>query len=72
MTTMFKICWALWIAGMAIIVASWADVVTPTIGWIGFGLARGRHAEISRPAHGHPPQGRIRPPEEWVSGAVTK
>ena len=31
-----QVCWALWIVGTAVIVASWADVVTATVGWIGF------------------------------------
>jgi hypothetical protein len=34
-----QIWWALWIVGTAIIVASWANVVTPTVGWVGFGIA---------------------------------
>jgi hypothetical protein len=36
---MYKFCWAMWIGGTILIVASWANVVTPTIGWIGFGVA---------------------------------
>jgi hypothetical protein len=39
MTRMYRFCWALWIGGTILIVASWTDVVTPTIGWIGFGVA---------------------------------
>jgi hypothetical protein len=39
MTTMYKLCWAMWIGGTILIVASWADVVSPTVGWIGFGAA---------------------------------
>jgi len=34
-----QICWALWIVGTAIIVASWANIVTPTVGWGGFVIA---------------------------------
>jgi hypothetical protein len=36
---MRKVCWLLWIAGTAVIVASWLDVVTPAVGWIGFAAA---------------------------------
>ncbi len=39
MTGMYKFCWAMWLVGTILIVASWADVVTPTIGWVGFGVA---------------------------------
>ncbi len=39
MTPLYKFCWVLWIAGTAIIVASWLDIVTPTVGWVGFGVA---------------------------------
>jgi hypothetical protein len=39
MTAMYKFCWALWIVGTILIAASWADLVTPTLGWVGFGIA---------------------------------
>src|SRR5260221_10399980 len=39
MTAMYKACWALWIGGTVLIVASWAHVVPPTVGWLGFGAA---------------------------------
>ena len=32
-------CWLLWIVGTSIIIASWADLVTPEVGWVGFGIA---------------------------------
>jgi hypothetical protein len=34
-----QVCWALWVVGTAIIVASWTQVVTPTVGWVGFAIA---------------------------------
>lgn len=39
MNRVYKFSMALWIAGTALIVGSWADVVTPQVGWIGFGIA---------------------------------
>ena len=39
MTTMYKLCWAMWIAGTILIAASWANFVSPTVGWIGFAVA---------------------------------
>jgi hypothetical protein len=39
MTALYKFCWAIWIGGTILIVASWADIVSPTIGWVGFGVA---------------------------------
>ena len=33
-----KISWWLWAAGSVLIVLSWFDVVSPTIGWCGFGI----------------------------------
>lgn len=35
----YKAYWPAWWIGTALIVASWLNVVTPTIGWIGFALA---------------------------------
>jgi hypothetical protein len=34
-----QIIWGLWLAGTALIVGSWANVVTPTVGWVGFAIA---------------------------------
>lgn len=39
MTPLYKFCWVLWIAGSAIVVASWSDLVTPTVGWVGWSVA---------------------------------
>jgi hypothetical protein len=36
---MYKFCWLLWIGGTILIIASWGEIVTPAIGWIGFGVA---------------------------------
>ena len=41
MTMMYKFCWAMWIGGTILIVASWGDIVSPTVGWIGFVVAMG-------------------------------
>ena len=30
--------WWLWCAGTALVVASWFDLVSPSIGWCGFGI----------------------------------
>lgn len=34
-----QICWVLWLAGTALIVMNWVGVVSPTVGWIGFGIS---------------------------------
>ena len=39
MSNAYKFCWVLWIAGTVVIVASWNDVVSPEVGWIGFTAA---------------------------------
>jgi len=39
MTPMYRFCWVLWIGGTAVIVASWLNIVTPAVGWVGFGIA---------------------------------
>ena len=39
MTEKHNFCWAMWIGGTILIVASWANVVTPAMGWVGFGVA---------------------------------
>jgi hypothetical protein len=39
MTPMYRFCWVLWIGGTAVIVASWLSIVTPAVGWVGFGVA---------------------------------
>jgi hypothetical protein len=39
MTPLYKACWLLWLGGTVLIVLSWVDVVTPAVGWVGFGVA---------------------------------
>jgi membrane-bound ClpP family serine protease len=39
MSAMYKFCWVLWIGGTILILASWVDVVSPTVGWVGFAIA---------------------------------
>jgi hypothetical protein len=39
MNAVYKFSLVLWVGGSALIAASWADAVTPEIGWIGFGVA---------------------------------
>jgi hypothetical protein len=34
-----RISWAFWTAGTIVIVLSWMNMVTPRVGWIGFGVA---------------------------------
>ncbi len=34
-----KVYWLFWIVGAALILMSWVHVVTPQVGWIGFGIA---------------------------------
>jgi hypothetical protein len=31
--------WGAWWAGTILLVLSWTEIVSPTIGWIGFGIA---------------------------------
>ena len=33
-----QIAWWLWAGGTVLIVLSWLEVVSPTVGWIGFGI----------------------------------
>jgi hypothetical protein len=47
---MYKFCWAMWIGGTILIVASWVNVVSITVGWVGFGIALAGTL-ISRVAH---------------------
>ncbi|MBS0207850.1 MAG: hypothetical protein JSS27_02750 [Planctomycetes bacterium] len=35
----YRLCWVLWIFGAILIVLNWGNIVSPTIGWIGFGVA---------------------------------
>jgi len=35
----YKVYWPAWWTGTAIIAASWFDIVTPAVGWVGFALA---------------------------------
>jgi hypothetical protein len=37
--TLYKIAWVMWIAGTALIVGSWIDMIPQQIGWVGFGVA---------------------------------
>ena len=34
-----QLAWVLWIAGTVLIVGSWTRAISPTVGWIGFGIA---------------------------------
>jgi hypothetical protein len=34
-----KVIWVFWLAGVALIFASWARVVSPDMGWLGFAVA---------------------------------
>ena len=34
-----KLGWLIWIIGTIIIVLSWTDTVSGTVGWVGFGIA---------------------------------
>ena len=34
-----RFAWLLWVVGTVLIMLSWADKVSPTIGWIGFCIA---------------------------------
>lgn len=36
---LYRVSWALWIAGTAVIVLSWTHAVTAQVGWIGWGVA---------------------------------
>jgi hypothetical protein len=40
-TVLYRIYWFAWLAGTGLILLSWVDVVSPTIGWVGFGIACG-------------------------------
>ena len=35
----YHLYWPAWIGGTILIVCSWANLVSPTIGWVGFGVA---------------------------------
>jgi hypothetical protein len=39
MNSAYKFSMVLWVGGTVLILASWADAVTPQVGWIGFGIA---------------------------------
>jgi len=39
MNRVYRFSMVLWAVGTALIVGSWVDVVTPHVGWIGFGVA---------------------------------
>ncbi|HEU4338970.1 MAG TPA: hypothetical protein VFS19_02790 [Planctomycetota bacterium] len=34
-----KISWSLWVGGVIVVLLSWTDVVSRTVGWVGFGVA---------------------------------
>jgi hypothetical protein len=36
-----RVYWSVWLVGSALIVLSWEDIVSPTLGWVGFSLACG-------------------------------
>ena len=36
---LYRLSWLLWIAGTVIIVLSWCDAVSATVGWYGFAVA---------------------------------
>ena len=39
-TSLFhRVCWLFCIGGAIVIVASWVDIVTPQVGWYGWGFA---------------------------------
>lgn len=62
MTAMYKFCWMMWIGGTALIVASWSEVVSPTVGWVGFGIALSGTV-LSLVAQQHPQKSLRKPPE---------
>jgi hypothetical protein len=39
MNLVYKFSMVLWVGGTVLILGSWTDVVTPEVGWIGFGIA---------------------------------
>jgi hypothetical protein len=53
--------WAAWLTGTALIVLSWARVVTPTVGWIGFTTACGAALLSYIPRRSSPPAS-----EDWA------
>ena len=36
---LYKLAWFVWIVGTILIVMSWNGTVSPTTGWVGFGIA---------------------------------
>ena len=34
-----RVCWSAWAAGTALILLSWVNIVSPTVGWVGFAIA---------------------------------
>ena len=34
-----RMSWGLWISGTILIILSWTGTVSPTVGWVGFGMA---------------------------------
>ena len=35
----YQLCWPAWWIGTALIACSWFNIASPTVGWVGFGLA---------------------------------
>jgi hypothetical protein len=35
----YRFSWILWAIGCALVAGSWVDLVSPQVGWIGFGIA---------------------------------
>jgi hypothetical protein len=55
-----QLCWFIWIGGTALILLSWTGAVSPTVGWIGFGVACAA-ALIT-----YLPQKHIPPNQDWA------
>lgn len=36
---LYKLAWLIWVVGTALIVMSWVNIVSPTVGWTGFVIA---------------------------------
>ena len=34
-----KLSWVLWVPGVILVLLSWTDTVSRTVGWVGFGVA---------------------------------
>jgi hypothetical protein len=60
MNAAYRFSMVLWIGGTAPIVGSWAEEVTPQVGWIGFGIAGAGTllSMVSNRVSSHHPQNR--------------